>query len=232
MKKITKSLLMTLSMSVIIPAYAEQQLIDQIEKASMTMDISSLERLSSESQGYDQALAFYRLGLNYNLTSQQSKAIDALEVAGQLLQAQLQHNPQDVESWALLAQIYGLRIAFEPMKGAYYGPKSAEAIATASHLDETNPRVQLIRGISDFNTPAVFGGSNTAAVAALDRAISYFPADSHSGVSWGHAEAYTWRGLAHIALGNQQQALSDWQHALKISPQYGWAKMLLTKHSQ
>jgi hypothetical protein len=43
---------------------ADQQTINAIENASMTLNLSQLVSIKESSQGYNQALANYRLGLN------------------------------------------------------------------------------------------------------------------------------------------------------------------------
>lgn len=51
-------------------------------------------------------------------------------------------------------------------------------------------------------------------------------------ICWGEAEAYTWRGLAKQELSDNQGAVEDWQHALKVQADYGWAKFLLQQNQQ
>ncbi|MDC2889809.1 tetratricopeptide repeat protein [Psychrosphaera algicola] len=41
------------------------------------------------------------------------------------------------------------------------------------------------------------------------------------------AETYTWRGLISMQQGDVEKAKNDWEQALTINPDYGWAKMLL-----
>jgi tetratricopeptide (TPR) repeat protein len=210
---------------------ADQQTINAIENASMTLNLSQLVSIKESSQGYNQALANYRLGLNYSLVQQQDKAITALTTATEQLTELVKIDSQDSESLALLAQVYGLRIAFQPMKGVEFGPKSAIALTQAKTLSPNNPRVLLVEGVSKYNTPAMFGGSKHAALKVLTNAIEQYAHDQHSEFHWGHAEAYTWRGLTQLELGNKEAALADWAKAVEISPNYGWAKNLLQKNS-
>ena len=83
--------------------------------------------------------------------------------------------------------------------------------------------------MSEYNTPAIFGGSKSAALESLDIALSLFSSDNSEN-QWGHAEAYVWRGLANQSMNNNEAAIQDWQQALNIAPDYGCANMLINKN--
>lgn len=228
---INKTLItLAVGLQISFSAVAGQVEIDQIEQAASTLNITELQAIVSSTNGYEQALAYYRMGLSANLTGQAEVAVSAIDKAIELLEPLDEATNNDVEVKALLAQVYGYKIALEPMKGMYYGPKSSSTIAEAEALAPNNPRVQLVIGISKLNTPAMFGGSSEAAYQAFDKAISAYANDELSNYYWGHAEAYTWRGLVHIQKGETEKAKQDWQLALNVNPNYGWAKMLLSQN--
>ena len=64
MKNTLLKLALTGSLILSTHAQADQQTITAIENASMTLNLSQLVSIKESSQGYDQALANYRLGLN------------------------------------------------------------------------------------------------------------------------------------------------------------------------
>jgi len=231
MKNTLLTLALTGSLILSVQAKADQQTITAIENASMELNVTALITLKENSQGYDKALANYRLGLNYSFTQQQDKALAALKAATKQLTTLVEIDSKDNESWALLAQVYGLQIAYQPMRGSELGPKSAMALTTAQNISPNNPRVLLVKGVSKYNTPAMFGGSKHEALKVLSRAIAEYANDQYSEYHWGHAEAYTWRGLTQLELGNKDAALADWAKAVEISPNYGWAKNLLAKNT-
>ncbi len=231
MKITLLKLALTVSLMISTQAQADQQTITAIENASMELNLSELVNLQESSNGYDRALANYRLGLNYSFVQQQEKAISALNKATTQLIDLIKINNQDNESWALLAQVYGLRIAYQPMSGIELGPKAANALTTAQTISPNNPRVLLFKGVSKYNTPAMFGGSKHQALIELSNAIEQYNNDKYSEYHWGFAEAYTWRGLTQLELGNKEAALADWAKAVEISPNYGWAINLLQKNS-
>ncbi|MCV6615808.1 MAG: tetratricopeptide repeat protein [Cellvibrionaceae bacterium] len=209
---------------------ADQATIDAIETASRTMAISELTQLSQQHSGYDGSLARYRLAMAEYLRGASESAQDQLNQAMTELQTLTEREPDNAEAWALLSHVYGTQITFQPLKSAYYGPKVGSSIAKAKTLAPNNPRVYLVSGISDYFTPAIFGGSKQGAVSKLSEAIKHYAADEGSGYHWGLAEAYVWRGLAKLELGDTPRALDDWQRALEQQPDYPWAQQLAQKH--
>lgn len=225
MKKLLLASLIITSTS----AIADQSQINAIENASMQLNTQQLVALTEQNESYDQGLALYRLAIAQNLTVDADTAIDSLNKAMKVMEAHVETTPIDGEAWALLAQIYGLKIGYEPMKGAFYGPKSGKALNHAFKYAPQSPRTHLVKAVSEYNTPAMFGGSKAAALKSLDQAIGLFKSDT-SNNQWGEPEAYVWRGLTHLSQNNLEKAMQDWQHALDIAPNYGWAKMLINQN--
>ena len=209
---------------------ADQATVDSIEQAAMMLDQNTLTQLTNEATGYDRALAYYRLAIAQNLNANTNQATVSLDNAIAELEALTEQNEQDAESWTLLAQAYGYKISFAPMKGVYYGPKSASAITNAYELAPNNPRLHLVKAISAYNTPAMFGGSKKAAIKSLDKSIELYQNDNSEHHKWGHAEAYVWRGLSQLTLNQTERALADWQTAIEIAPSYGWPQFLIEQN--
>ena len=205
--------------------------INAIEAAAMTLNTAELITLSNNHSGYQQALANYRLAITQELNGNIELAIKQLNIAITTLEVLTTENANDSETWALLAQVYGLKIAYQPMKAVYYGPKSSSALNKALTLNPKNPRAHLVNGISKYNTPALFGGSKVGAITAFDKAIALYQDEKNSEYNWGEAEAHIWRGLSNIEINKPSQAIRDWQQALVIAPNHGWAKMLLAANN-
>ncbi|GCF91683.1 MULTISPECIES: hypothetical protein [Shewanella] len=204
--------------------------ITNVDAASNAMNLTQLQQLSGSTQDYDKAYANYRLAISANVMGQKTLASSALSAAQTTLEA-LETSQANAESLALLSSVYGMQIALDNSKGATLGMKSAKAIASAEQLEPQNPRVALVKAIAAYNTPAIFGGSMQNAKTLATTAIERFaqPCDN---ICWGEAEAYTWRGLAKQELGDSQGAIEDWQQAIKVQADYGWAKFLLQKNQQ
>ncbi|WP_299774487.1 hypothetical protein [uncultured Pseudoteredinibacter sp.] len=209
---------------------ADQATINDIEAAARALDTVSLQELSQSSDSYDSALANYRLAVSFNVKADSEAANAALDQAMETMEGLTAEEPENPEAWALLGHIYGTKIGFNPMKGMYYGPKAGKSIAKAKELAPENPRVNLVSGVSDYFTPTLFGGSKTTAIKSLSSAINQYADDSDSGYHWGLAEAYVWRGLAQMELGESNKALNDWRAAVAIQPNFYWASTLIEKH--
>lgn len=208
-------------------AFAAQTDINRIEAAASNLNVEVLTALSEELHGYDAAFAYYRLAMSANLTQQFDLADKALDDSMVLLETLRLEQPDSAEVNALLAQVYGFKIALNPIKGIIYGSKSQAALEKAEKLAPKNPRVLLIKGIGAINTPPMFGGSKEVAFASFSESIAAYDEDVYSNYYWGHPEAYTWRGFLHSKQGEQSKAIADWKKALEIDPNYGWAKVLL-----
>ena len=204
--------------------------ITNVDAASNAININQLQQLSGSTQDYDKAYANYRLAISANVMGQKTLASSALTTAQTTLEA-LETSQANAESLALLSSVYGMQIALDNSKGATLGMKSAKAITSAEQLEPQNPRVALVKAIAAYNTPAIFGGSMQNAKTLATTAIERFaqPCDN---ICWGEAEAYTWRGLAKQELGDSQGAIEDWQQAIKVQADYGWAKFLLQQNQQ
>lgn len=204
--------------------------ITNVDAASNAMNLNQLQQLSGSTQDYDKAYANYRLAISANVMGQKTLASSALTTAQTTLEA-LETSQANAESLALLSSVYGMQIALDNSKGATLGMKSAKAITSAEQLEPQNPRVALVKAIAAYNTPAIFGGSMQNAKTLATTAIERFaqPCDN---ICWGEAEAYTWRGLAKQELGDSQGAIEDWQQAIKVQADYGWAKFLLQQNQQ
>ncbi len=213
-----------------INALADQGTINDIEDAARRLDINILQTLGQSEDLYDAALAQYRLAISYSNTNNIDEAKAVLTKAMSQLETLVKEKPNDAEAWALLGLVYGTQAGFTPIKAAKYGPKAGNSIAKAKTLAPNNPRVNLVAGINKYFTPAIFGGSKISAINALNNAIANYVGDEASGYHWGHAEAYVWRGLVQMELGEHQKALSDWQAAIAIQPDYYWASSLLKKN--
>ncbi len=201
--------------------------IPAIDNASNTMNLTALQSLSQQTQGYEHAYANYRMAITANILGQQPLAKSALLAAQSTLENLVQ---TEGETLALLASVYGMQIGMDNSQGARLGAKLSQAITQAEALSPNNPRVALVQAISAFNTPVTFGGSMKKAIELSSKAIDLYNEPCNN-VCWGHAEAYTWRGLAKQNSGDTEGAITDWQLAIEIEPNYSWANFLLKQNN-
>ncbi|SMF52363.1 Cytochrome c biogenesis factor [Alteromonadaceae bacterium Bs31] len=211
---------------------AAQSDIDAIEQAFYHNQLDKLEQIEKSSTGYDHYFASYRLGLKHAINGDLDQAKTTMEQLIVEMESYTKENPEDAESLGLLAYIYGYTISLEPMKAQSYGPLSHSRIAQAQAISPDNPRVLMFKGVIEYNTPAMYGGSKHKAVEALSLALEQFPSDLASGKHWGHSEANVWLGLSYLELGQREKAREHWQAAVDLNAENAWARGLLEQHQQ
>lgn len=204
--------------------------LNAIDTAAQQLDIAALQQQTQQAQDdYLFAYAQYRLAVTASVRADEEVMKPALTAAVDRLEQLINSEPAadlKVEALALLALSRGLQAGYSPIKGAYYGKLSSDALEQAIAMQQNNPRVQLAAAILAFQTPTLFGGSKKDALAHSDVAITAFNQPCEQ-ICWGKAEAYIWRGLAKAEAGDQAGAKADWNQALQQAPDYGWAKQLL-----
>ena len=79
------------------------------------------------------------------------------------------------DAHALLASAYGQKLGLKPHLGMVLGPETKRVLEKSKRLDGNNPRVVLIDGMSDYYTPAMFGGDKQRAISKMELLLSYSP---------------------------------------------------------
>ncbi|MBM7072299.1 tetratricopeptide repeat protein [Shewanella sp. 202IG2-18] len=202
-------------------ALTTEEAITATDNAMDTLNIQKLQQLATETSDYANAYANYRLGVTANLTGNTDKAQLALSKAAEILE-QLNQSQANAENYALLSLVYGMNVYIDNSLSASLGMKSGQALEQALTLEPNNPRVELAQGISTFHKPQ-------KSISFINAAIADF-SQPCTEICWGSSEAYVWRGLAKQQLGDQAAAHKDWQQALAVNPNNGWAKGLLGQY--
>ncbi len=201
-----------------------------IDLASQQLNVQALQQFSQQAQDdYQFAYAQYRLAVTASVRADEAVLKPALTATAERLEQLIAAEPAvtlKAEALALLALTRGMQAGYYPIKGMYYGQLSGKALDAATALQPHNPRVALAAAILAFQTPTLFGGDKKAALNHANAAIGAFAAPCQD-ICWGKAEAYVWRGLAKKEAGDLSGAKADWQQALQLAPDYGWAKKLL-----
>lgn len=211
------------------PALAATDL-TAIDVAAQRLDLAALQQQSAIAQDdYQFAYAQYRLAVAASVRGDERLLKPALQAAAERLEQLLKAEPDTdltTEALALLALIRGMQAGYYPIKGAYYGKLSGDALAKSKELQADNPRVLLAGAILAYQTPTLFGGDKKQALVQAEAAVQAF-ASPCVAICWGKAEAYVWRGLAKKEAGDNAGAKADWTEALRQQPDYGWARQLL-----
>jgi tetratricopeptide (TPR) repeat protein len=198
-----------------------------------TAALADIVRQLQAQRGRHAKYADYYLGYAYYALVQleigrdDDKADADVDKAEAALKAALKASPGFAEARALLAATYGLEIGLHPFHGVWLGSRIGKQMDRAQVLSVHNPRITLIRGISDYFTPSAFGGDRSRARREFAQAIKQFDAFTSPNAlapTWGKAEAYALLAEAEADAHDKTAAKRDYQAALQLAPGYKAAK--------
>ena len=177
---------------------------------------------------YYLALCEYRLATLFAATPDEqteciNRTIEYLKGA-----IELEDNFSDAH--ALLASAYGQKLGLKPHLGMALGPETKRVLEKSKRLDGNNPRVVLTDGISDYYTPAVFGGDKQRAISKMEHALELFAKEEIRDPlqpSWGYDEACAQLGIMRQEAGDIEGAREAFVKALEVNPNNGWVKSQL-----
>ncbi len=84
-------------------------------------------------------------------------------------------SPNNAEVLALKSWALGMKIGIDPYnRGRTLGPESSVILSTALKLDNNNPRVYYLMGMSSMYTPEEYGGGKDIALSLFETAIEKY----------------------------------------------------------
>ena len=201
---------------------------DQLHKARKLFEQARQSSHHEEFALYYLALCEYRLATLFAATSDEqtqciNRTIEHLKGA-----IELEDNFSDAH--ALLASAYGQKLGLKPHLGMALGPETKRVLEKSKRLDGNNPRVVLIDGMSDYYTPAVFGGDKQRAISKMEHALELFAKEEIRDAlqpSWGYDEACAQLGIMRQEAGDIEGAREAFVKALDVNPNNGWVKSQL-----
>ena len=178
---------------------------------------------------FEAVMAAYGL-LNNTMASQDEQTFDQwVDQVVKDLEVLIEKNPQWGEPKAVLSTVYGLKIAYSPMKGMIYGSKSGSLIEAALSDQPESPLVQKLYGAYKLYTPKMFGGNPARAVEAYQEAISLYESNN-STQEWLYLDTLVGLAMALHKSGQANEAIITLEQALKIEPKFYWAQSLLKSY--
>ena len=207
-------------------------------KADVDFDLTSymkargmFERaLASDKEDYsaNYILAYtdYKLAVYYMQKKEKLQFQNYVDSATEILKTLVNNNDSDAESISLLGTVYGIQVAMDPNLGPSKGSQNVALTSEALEISPDNPRVLLQKGISKFNTPEFFGGSKDEALNYFKKSILIFENTnkSDSKINWGYLDALAWLGRTYTNMGDYEAAISAYEKALQIEPEFSWVK--------
>lgn len=197
-------------------------------KASKAMWERSISLAEKESgaESFEKAIAMYGLLSNTMATQDQDTFDENVDQMIDLLKEITEENPEWGEPKAVLSSVYGLVMAYSPMKGMLYGSRSSSLVSDAMKVQPQSPLVQKLFGGSKLYTPEMFGGSPQKAVIAYSKSVELFEKED-SNANWMYLDALVGLAMAYEKTGKMELAKQTAEKALDIEPEYEWAKSIL-----
>mgnify|MGYP006267386143 CR=1 FL=1 len=175
---------------------------------------------------YQHALALYGL-LNATLKDENEAVFDRYnDELEDRLDRLIDRKYKEAEARALMAALFGFRIAYAPWKGMYYGPKSSSYLDEALKLNSQSPIVQKMYASNQFFTPETWGGNIDNALSAYEASNFAFEKAGEVG-NWMYLDNLAWIGMIHKQQSNDDQALKVWNEALALEPDFNWVSKSL-----
>jgi len=129
-------------------------------------------------------------------------------------------DPTSSEAHRLHSELLGEAIPYTTLGGPRFGPTSTHEADKAIELDSKNPHAYIARAIDYMYTPAMFGGSNEKAAEFLKKALALDPTSD---------TAHLWLAQVYLAEGKHDEALLEINEALRIDPERGFSKFVLSQ---
>lgn len=196
------------------------QAIDSIRLA--ILNIGDTAEAGSAKQDLAAYLAAYaRLRQSLLVADNRTLARSYLEDCITGLKALLERRSDDAQARALLGSCYGASSRYHFLSAAWRGLEAGRQMAAAVEQAPDNAWVVFQDGVSDYETPMMFGGNKKRAIGKLRRAAVLFAQSRPPGSSepvWGEAETWLYIGRTHQALGDSDAAREALQTALAMAP--------------
>jgi tetratricopeptide (TPR) repeat protein len=183
-------------------------------------------RQKTDAHLFELALAGFGL-LNATMRTENEALFDAhVEETLDYLKQLIERDHRIAEVKALMASVYGFKIAYAPLKGMFLGPRNTALIEQALDLKPDSPIVQKMYAQHQYFTPEMWGGNVENARRAYERSIELFERDGDVG-NWMYLDNHAWLGMIYKSEGDAARALQVWNKALAAEPDYRWVSEYL-----
>lgn len=209
-------------------AQGNQQLLNiylsgNLEEAKKMVDNWSSPKTSTDQ--FAQLQAYYVL-LNNTMAEEDEETFNRyVEPAQELAKKLATEEGFSAEAEAILAGIYGLKIAYSPMKGMFLGSKSQKLYRKSLKAAPESPLVLTFYGVAQYNTPENWGGSVTRAKESLYKAIEIMGCEAQE--YWVYPHARAWLGIVLEDLEQPTEADNVYQQILSDYPNFAWVRNVL-----
>lgn len=172
------------------------------------------------------ALTEYGL-LNITMVDSDKKLFsDYADGCQERLESLTESNKYGAEAKALLSGLYGFKIAYSPMKGMLYGPKSSNLLDQAMEENPSSPIVLKMYASNQYFTPEMWGGDKEIALKAFEKSTENFRINDQE-KNWMNLDNLAWIGMIYQEEGELDKAKATWEKAIQIEPNFYWVSKSL-----
>ncbi len=190
--------------------------------------ISNIEEMAAEDPAFMLELAHAEYGAVStcmgNDAEDQAKAY--LRSAQGHVEAYTKKYGETADSKAILAGVMGLKIAFQPMKGMFLGPKIDRLLGQAIKENPESPIVQYAQGNSLVYTPEMWGGNRAQGIVHLSKTVELLERKGAEG-TWLYLQSLAQLGENLQKEGRTAEAAATYRQALQVAPNFEWVKNYL-----
>lgn len=171
-------------------------------------------------------------------TTNKLEAAAAMDAAMEALTTAVKLDERHVESHALLATLYGMKINSSLFRAMKFGPRVSKHKDKAMQFGATNPRVQYLAGMCQFHTASKQAGWKEALTTLL-AAEALFATESKTPAvpmepRWGRSICLAFIGRSYELLGDNVKAAEYYRKSLVEHPvdrvaKAGLARLVETK---
>lgn len=144
------------------------------------------------------------------------------------LETLIDRNKDSGEPRALLAALYGMQMAYSPVKGMFLGTKSESLMDQALKRSPASPLVWKLYANAKFFTPETWGGDLKEAIRAYEKAVMLFESvPERTESNWFYIDTLAFLGKAYEKNNEIAKAVEVYKKALGAEPDYQWVKSVL-----
>ena len=153
---------------------------------------------------------------------------EAVDNAKEMLDRDKNH----AKTKGLLSALYGLRIAYSPMKGMFLGSKSS-SLAEEAIGQKSEPLAWLKYAGNKYNTPETWGGDKQEALKSFKKAVDLFESNQENlNNNYHYLDALAWLGIAYKNAGEVAKAKQQFEKALAQEPDFSLVKYALLPNTE
>jgi tetratricopeptide (TPR) repeat protein len=172
-------------------------------------------------------VAEFQLGRGYAAMAADDKAAlnDALDEAGDALDALWEINDGNAVAHGVYAGLLGLKIAKTPITGMLYGSRASKYAEKAAKLGSDNGAALYHAASNLHYTPEQWGGDPESALALLERAVDAYGPDRDR--NWRYLNTLALKGQVQARLGRTDAARATYARALDAQPDFLYVSRVL-----